>query len=227
MRTGNLIHPGQMLRLNPESTTVQTKTDINTQQQDTVQTTEEVVPPAIATLAPTVSSATVSVPVETLAANIPTAENSQNVSLLPAQLTQLYEVATDNTIEILADETLGHYANWLGQDAGVLRRLNNMRANASVQLGKRIKLDFSKVDKTDFEKKRAAHHQNLHASFFDTWRVSDTQNYSIKKSDLVLNLARERAIPMWLFKQYNPEVDSSDVKVGQVVVFPVVEKIVN
>lgn len=210
MRTGNLIHPGQMLRLNPESTTVQSPV--------------EVVPPAIATLAPT---APASVPVERLAANIPTTENSQNGSLPSAQLTQLYEVATNNTIEILADETLGHYANWLGQDAGVLRRLNNMRANASVQLGKRIKLDFSKVDKTDFEKKRAAHHQNLHASFFDTWRVSDTQNYSIKKSDLVLNLARERAIPMWLFKQYNPEVDSSDVKVGQVVVFPVVEKIVN
>jgi len=227
MRTGNLIHPGQMLRLNPESSTVQTKTDINTQQQDTVQTTVEVVPPAIATLAPTVSSATVSVPLETLAANIPTAANSQNVSLPSAQLTHLYEVATDNTIEILADETLGHYANWLGQDAGVLRRLNNIRANASVQLGKRIKLDFSKVDKTNFEKKRAAHHQNLHASFFDKWRVTDTQNYSIKKSDLVLNLARERAIPMWLFKQYNQEVDSSDVKIGQVVVFPVVEKIVN
>ncbi len=210
MRTGNLIHPGQMLRLNPESTTVQSPV--------------EVVPPAIATLAPT---APASVPVERLAANIPTTENSQNGSLPSAQLTQLYEVATNNTIEILADETLGHYANWLGQDAGVLRRLNNMRANASVQLGKRIKLDFSKVDKTDFEKKRAAHHKNLHAIFFDTWRVSDTQNYSIKKSDLVLNLARERAIPMWLFKQYNPEVDSSDVKVGQVVVFPVVEKIVN
>ena len=37
-----------------------------------------------------------------------------------------YSVSRDNTIEIQASETLGHYADWLGIRAWDIRRLNNM-----------------------------------------------------------------------------------------------------
>ena len=41
-------------------------------------------------------------------------------------------------------------------------------------------------------------------------------------------LARARAVPMWLFRQYNPQLgDGSQVRAGQVIVFPVVEKVTN
>ncbi len=36
-----------------------------------------------------------------------------------------YSVAGNNSIEIQASETLGHYADWLGVQAWDLRRLNN------------------------------------------------------------------------------------------------------
>ena len=40
--------------------------------------------------------------------------------------------------------------------------------------------------------------------------------------------ARKRAVPMWLFRQYNPQLgDGSRIRAGDVVVFPVVEKVTN
>jgi len=40
-----------------------------------------------------------------------------------------------------------------------------------------------------------------------------------------VNLVRSRSVPMWLFRQYNPDVDAGRIQIGQVVVFPVVERV--
>src|SRR5690606_2472169 len=134
-----------------------------------------------------------------------------------------YTVASDNTIEIMTDETLSHFADWLQVGSTDLLRLNQLRANAPVRIGDRFKLAFSKVDKAGFEARRKQYHSGLQAQYFASYRIRDTESYSIKRSELLGNLARSRSIPMWLFRQYNPDVDASQLSVGQVVVFPVVE----
>ena len=138
-----------------------------------------------------------------------------------------FAVSADGSIEILADETLGHYADWLKVSVADLRKVNKFGNNANVKVGDRLKLDLSKVDKGSFATKRTQHHNELQARYFAAWRIRDTVNYSIKRSDLLMSLVQKRSIPMWLFRQYNPNVDASLVRVGQVVVFPVVEKITN
>lgn len=139
-----------------------------------------------------------------------------------------YSVASDNTIEILADETLGHFAEWLGMDSAALRRLNNLRANATVRVGDRLKVEFSKVGKDAFEAKRKGYHSRIQTQYFASYRIRDTEHYSIRQNELVGELARKRAVPMWLFRQYNPKLgDGSRVRAGDVVVFPVVEKVTN
>lgn len=165
------------------------------------------------------------VAVDTATVQREAAEQAENV--LAADPTD-YSVAADNTIEILADETLGHFANWLGMDSVTLRRLNNLRANAAVRIGDRLKLDFTLVGRDSFEGSRKEFHSTLQAQYFTSYRIRDTENYSIKSSELVGILARERSVPMWLFRQYNPLItDASLVKVGQIVVFPVIEKVSN
>jgi membrane-bound lytic murein transglycosylase D len=138
-----------------------------------------------------------------------------------------YEVAADGSIEIHADETLGHYAGWLQVSSADLRRANGLNSSATVRIGNRLKLDFSKVDRASFLQKRRDYHANLQALYFATWRIRDTENYSIKNRDLLVTLAQRRSIPLWLFRQYNPGVDADALRVGQVVVFPVVERITN
>jgi membrane-bound lytic murein transglycosylase D len=226
MRSGNLIRPGQVLKLGAEGAgqSIPAERNVAAQLHETLEAREQLAVAALqsqgtqqqATVAQNTSAATQQVGVSTALMPLKAGFDPSSLS-----------VASDNTIEILEDETLGHYAGWLGISSAELRRLNNMSAKASVQTGKRLKLDFAKVDQASFAEKRTKHHQELQAKFFNNWHVRDIENYSIKRSENVLSLARARSIPLWLFQQYNPAVDTAAVKVGQVVVFPVVEKIQN
>jgi membrane-bound lytic murein transglycosylase D len=199
LRNANLIHPGQVLRLSAAEVTPQAVVAV--QAADA---------PAVEVDAATVAREAVALAENTLAADVGD-----------------YGVAADNTIEILTDETLGHYAEWLGMTSTALRNLNQLRASAAVRVGDRFKLDFSKVDKAGFEAKRKQYHGDLQAQYFASYRIRDTENYSIKRSEVLGTLASARAIPMWLFRQYNPDVNASRVREGQIVVFPIVEKVEN
>lgn len=136
-----------------------------------------------------------------------------------------YSVHSDNSIEIQAAETLGHYAEWLGVSSWDIRRLNGFDFNDPVIIGKRLTLDFSKVSATQFEQLRREYHRNLQNDFFQSWRIRETEQHSISRGEFLVNLARDRSVPMWLFRQYNPDVDAGRIRIGQVVVFPVVEKV--
>ena len=140
-------------------------------------------------------------------------------------LADLQSDPSDYSVEIQAAETLGHYAEWLGIRARDLRRLNNMVFSQSVIIGERIKMDFSQVNPTEFEQNRREFHRGLQSDFFRNWRIRETEQYSIQRGDLLVNLARARLIPMWLFRQYNPGVEATRMQIGQVVVFPVVERV--
>lgn len=133
-------------------------------------------------------------------------------------------VASDGRVEVQAEETLGHFADWLQVTTTSLRQLNGL-GSAGVRAGQKLKLDFSRVDKQEFEARRRRYHEELQAQYFASWRIRETEQYSIRRSDLLVNLARERSLPLWLIRQYNPDVDVSQLKIGQVLVFPVVERI--
>ena len=94
-------------------------------------------------------------------------------------------------------------------------------------MGDRLKLVFDKVGKDEFEHKRKKYHSDLQEQYFAAWRIRDTEKYSIRRSDYIMALTNKRSVPMWLFRQYNPDIDTSILQIGQVVVFPVVEKITN
>jgi hypothetical protein len=59
---------------------------------------------------------------------------------------QTYRSSDDGTIEILAAETLGHYADWLGLITQRLRNLNGLRYGEPLVIGQRLKLDLSKTE---------------------------------------------------------------------------------
>ena len=136
-----------------------------------------------------------------------------------------YAVARDGSIEIQAAETLGHYAEWLGIRAWDIRRLNKMEYSDPLIIGNRLKLDFSGISSAQFEQMRREYHRNLQTDYFQSWRIRETEQHSISRGEFLVNLARERSVPMWLFRQYNPDVDAERIQIGQVVVFPVVEKV--
>lgn len=136
-----------------------------------------------------------------------------------------YSVASDGSIEIQAIETLGHYADWLGIRTQALRNLNGLAYRDPVMIGGRLKLDFSQVDRATFENRRRQFHRDLQQQYFTTYRIQQTEEYSIQRQDFLESLTRQRSVPMWLFRQYNPEVKFERLQIGQVVVFPVVQRV--
>ena len=150
--------------------------------------------------------------------------NEQLVENLSADPSD-YTVASNNTVEVQASETLGHFADWLSIRAWDVRRLNNMAFRDPVIVGKRLTLDFSSVNIAEFELKRREFHSTLQRGFFSNYRIQGVEQYEIKRNDNIGAIARNRySTPIWLVRQYNPELDFNRIQIGQKIAFPLVEQ---
>ncbi len=137
-----------------------------------------------------------------------------------------YSVAADNTVIVQAAETLGHYADWTGVSSQALRSLNKLRKNAMVTLGRKVKLDFSKVSSGQFAATRREYHRRLQEEYFATHRIAGTENYPVKRGESLWVIAQQHAdLPIWLVAQYNPDVDFNDVRPGTTITLPQVAPI--
>jgi membrane-bound lytic murein transglycosylase D len=137
-----------------------------------------------------------------------------------------YSVAADESIEVQAAETLGHYADWLGVTAWRLRRLNGMRYGQPVVIGHRLSLDFSQVNAPQFEHRRLDYHRGLQEAFFQRFRIAGTETHVVRRGESLWLLTRRRfKIPIWLLRQYNPDLDFDSVAVGVSVTVPRLEPI--
>ena len=150
----------------------------------------------------------------------PAAEVQQNADPID------YSVAKDDTIRVAADETLGHYADWLGVPTERLRTLNHLKARRPVLIGQRVRLDFRKVAREEFEQRRRDYHRALQASYFASHRIVGTEVYVVRRGDSLWTLTQHGAqLPMWLLQQYNPDVDLADLHAGTKLAMPRVELI--
>lgn len=151
--------------------------------------------------------------------------NEQLVEALSADPSD-YTVASNNSIEIQASETLGHYAEWLGIRAWDIRRLNGMAYRDPVIIGDRLRLDFSRVNIPEFERARREFHSTLQQEFFANYRIQNVETYAVSRGDNIGGIARERySTPIWLLRQYNPTLDFNRIQIGQEIVFPLVEQV--
>ena len=150
------------------------------------------------------------------------AELAEALSADPAD----YSVASDDSIEVQATETLGHYADWLAVRAWDVRRLNGMAYSDPVIVGKRLTLGFTKVSRPEFERRRKDYHSTLQREFFAQYRIRDVEEYTIRRNENIGTIARNRySAPLWLVRQYNPELDFNRIQIGQKVVFPLLQRV--
>jgi membrane-bound lytic murein transglycosylase D len=142
----------------------------------------------------------------------------------PAPDPSNYAVSSDHRITVQADETLGHYAEWLEVRPNALRRLNKMKPGTPVQIGHDAKLDFSHVTPEVFEQRRLEYHVALQEAFFEAYVVSGTEAHVLKKGETLWFLAQHKFdVPVWLLRQYNPDLDFSALRPGTRMVIPVIE----
>ena len=133
-----------------------------------------------------------------------------------------YTVAEDSSIEIQPLETLGHYADWLGIKTQRLRDINGLAFRTPVAVGQRIKIDLGKVNAESFENLRATYHRQQQDAFFRSNTITGVTEHIVRRGESVWILAlRIYEVPVWLFRQYNPELDLHNVQRGTRLNFPV------
>lgn len=135
-----------------------------------------------------------------------------------------YSVAEDRTIEVQPLETLGHFADWLGIRTQRLRDINGLAFRTPVEVGQRIKLEFSDVDAAAFESRRVEYHRLQQDRYFREHVIAGVTEHVIARGESVWILSlRQYRVPIWLFRQYNPELDLQNIRPGMTVRFPVLE----
>ena len=160
------------------------------------------------------------------------ARQTQSAALLPAgpptgsSDTTDYGVSSGDTVVVQVGETLGHFADWSHVDSRELRRLNKLHKDAGVRVGRKIKLDLSKVSADAFVAARREYHHQLQEEFFASHRIAGTENYVVKRGESLWIIAQQRnEMPVWLVAQYNPDVNFNDVRPGTQITLPRVEDI--
>jgi membrane-bound lytic murein transglycosylase D len=134
-------------------------------------------------------------------------------------------VGPDDHIVVEAGETLGHFADWLQVPTSRLRHLNGFRPRSAIVIGQRVQLDFSRVSRSEFDARRRSHHAAIRDDFFARYRVAGTRIHVLRRGDTLWSLSRRhRAVPIWLLREYNPDVNLQDLQPGSRITIPRLER---
>jgi membrane-bound lytic murein transglycosylase D len=132
-----------------------------------------------------------------------------------------YTVSNDGTIRVQTNETLGHYAEWLGLRTSRLRTINGLSYGEPVVVLQRLRLDFSNSRPEDFERVRIEYHRALQEEFFAEWEIEGTLIHRVGLGDSLWLLSTRRFdVPIWLLRQYNPDVDLNALSAGTPLTIP-------
>ncbi len=134
-----------------------------------------------------------------------------------------YSVRADNSLVVVADETIGHYADWLKVSSGSLRALNHMHGHSTVLIGRRFNLAFTEVSREQFEARRRDYHQKLQTDYFAAHRITGAEAYVARRGDSLWSVTQRGTLPAWLLQQYNPDVDFAELRPGTQIMLPRVE----
>lgn len=129
----------------------------------------------------------------------------------------------EGVIRVEAEETIGHYAEWLGVSAQELRRLNGLRAGDTIRMQQQIKIPLSKVSKEKFEEIRYEYHKEMEEDFFAAYRIESVRPYKIKNGDNIWALCQnEFEVPFWLIRKYNENLNWDGLQPEQQLMIPVI-----
>jgi len=226
IRDKNLIIAGQTLTLPSDDATTVVAANADVAPPTADDTADDALGTAdlTAALAPAVGSKRDATPPEP-AGTFADASNTSNAlsteqAVLAADPTD-YSVSTTNQITVQALETLGHFADWSGVPTQRLRELNKLRSNEAVAIGKKITLDLNEIDAATFEQRRVAFHQQQQSDFFASHQIETIESHVIKSGESLWVLAaRTYKVPVWLLRQYNPDLNLDRVQPGAIVKFP-------
>jgi membrane-bound lytic murein transglycosylase D len=159
------------------------------------------------------------------AAKSPAALSRFDVSIYNLETT-LSEVPGLAEIRVSVDETIGHFAEWLGVSAARIRQVNGLRSGSSIRIGQKLDIPIDKAGSLDrFVQARLEYHMMLEEDFYSAYKVADVKQHPVLRGENLWTICNsEEGIPLWLFKKYNKAADLSQLMPGTVVWIPMIEE---
>jgi len=108
------------------------------------------------------------------------------------------------------EETLGHYADWLGiGGSGELRRMNGVKSDRRLQIGQRIYIPVKDDEAREkFENARLEYHRTLVDEFQQHYEITGVEYYVVKRGDSLWRIAQENELPYWVVTRLNPKTEN-------------------
>jgi len=129
-------------------------------------------------------------------------------------------------VNVEAEETLGHFADWLGiGSSAALKTLNKIGNNQLLITGQRLWLPVKTNEQRDrFGEKREEYHRVLVEEFKENYRVINVESYKVRKGDSPWRIADRFQLPLWVITRYNPELRRREPVSGEILRVPQVKR---
>ncbi len=128
-------------------------------------------------------------------------------------------------LKVLPDETLAHYADWMGsRNSGLIRKMNKLAESSEPRLGQSISLPIGSGKTRElFKSRRSEFHQVLTEEFKERFVIKEVKAVKIKSGQSLWTIAQKYETPMWLLIRFNPGLGSA-LQPGQVIDVALLER---
>ncbi len=131
-------------------------------------------------------------------------------------------------IYVSIDETIGHYADWLGIPTWQIRKLNDMGHGSNIRVNQKLMIPVDKQDALDrFSSARLEYHMAIEEDFYAQYMVSDVKSHVVKRGETIWDFCNDgdATIPIWLLNKYNKQVDLGKLTPGMTVWIPEISEL--
>jgi len=213
----NRIYIGQVLRI-PGKT-------IST---DSTQTTKSIEPetppskPAIKTIKKSTPPSPKPSPIEMKTAETLPELDAFDTTLYNFDVTFFPEKGTAR-IRVEVEETLGHYADWLGISTSRIRQLNRLW-RGTIKVNQTIWIPARADSLEQFKAKRLEYHMALEEDFYSQYQVVSVKVKRVTYGENLWSICNdEKEIPLWLFKKYNRDLNIEKIRINTKIRLPIIK----
>jgi membrane-bound lytic murein transglycosylase D len=134
---------------------------------------------------------------------------------------------TNAKIVVSVDETIGHFADWLGVPTWRIRKMNDMGRQSNIRIGQKLHIPVDRPNALEqFAATRLEYHMAIEEDFYAQYAIGDVQPYTLKRGESLWDVCNkvENPLPLWLFRKYNRHLGPGTLPAGARIWIPQVRE---